>query len=191
MAITAENLAKLRPCLYHMAAEDNWLSIRSHGLLSTSALLDLFGVRGSKRERLERRHRPKSVTICHPKHGRAVIRDQKPMSDEALRKALPKGMKPSEWYRILNKKVFFWLDEERLEGMLDAHKTGPHTVLIFNTKNLLEAHKYGAFLSSMNSGYTKRKPAHRDRNTFCQLGDDSTEHMKRGKIVELSAQHLV
>lgn len=33
----------------------------------------------------------------HPKHGRATIRDRKPMSDKALRKDIPAAMKPGEY----------------------------------------------------------------------------------------------
>ena len=38
------------PTLYHMAECGSWPSIRRHGLLSTSALLDLYGVQGAERD---------------------------------------------------------------------------------------------------------------------------------------------
>ena len=191
MAITAERLAKRRPKLFHMAAAESWPSIRRHGLLGTSALLDLFDVGECKRERLERCHRPESVTICHPKHGRAVIRDQKPMSDKALCKALPPDMRPGDWYKILNAMVFFWLDECRLEGMLKAYKTTSHIVLIVSTKSLLEKHKNCVFLSPINSGYTRRKPACRDRDTFYRIGDNPSESCRKGPPVELAVEGSV
>ena len=40
------NITALYPPLYHMAAEGSWPSIQRHGLLSTSALLDLYEVCG-------------------------------------------------------------------------------------------------------------------------------------------------
>ena len=52
-------------------------NIRKHGLLSTTALLDLFEVRGEDRARIEERHRPECVEITHATHRRAVVRDQK------------------------------------------------------------------------------------------------------------------
>ncbi len=58
------------------------------GLLSTSGLLDLFEVEGSKREQIESERRPESITITHPKHGTAVIRDQKPMREAAIASCL-------------------------------------------------------------------------------------------------------
>jgi hypothetical protein len=39
--------------LYHLAEESNLLSIERCGLLSTSQLLDLAGIRGAERARLE------------------------------------------------------------------------------------------------------------------------------------------
>ena len=38
------------PTLYHMAEGGGWPAIRQHGLLSTSALLNLYGVEGPQRE---------------------------------------------------------------------------------------------------------------------------------------------
>jgi len=64
-----------------MTAVGSWPGIERHGLRSTTALLDLFEVAGSDRERIESQHRPESETIHHPRYGTAVIRDQKPMSD--------------------------------------------------------------------------------------------------------------
>ena len=113
MAIATGRLAELHPRLYHMAAAESWPSIRRHGLLCASALLDLFGVRGCERERLERRHRTESVPIRHPEHGRAIIRDQKPMPPQRLEMiqcdgvpVLRDGLTSGKWYETLNSKVF-------------------------------------------------------------------------------------
>src|SRR5438445_4566198 len=100
------------PRLDHMAEAGSWPSVQQHGLLSTTGLLELFEINGEQRQKLECRHRPERVSIHHPKHGSAVIRDQKPMDDSGLRRAL-RDMTPEEWYRLLNSKVFFWLCEER------------------------------------------------------------------------------
>jgi hypothetical protein len=136
--ITIDELVAHFPCLYHMAELGTWPSIKAHGLLSTSALLDLYGVNGEERQLIECCRRPESVTIRHDKYGPAVIRDQKPMSDSALRKCL-RGMTPTEWYRLLNAKVFFWLTPERVLGLLSAraYRDREHTVLIVDTAELL------------------------------------------------------
>jgi hypothetical protein len=57
------------PRLYHMAEAGSWPSIERHGLLSTTALLDLFEISGPRREAIESARRPESVKITHPLHG--------------------------------------------------------------------------------------------------------------------------
>jgi len=140
--VTAQVLSERFPRLYHMAERGSWPSIRRHGLLSTSALLDLYEVTGGERARLEGAHRPESVEIVHPKHGKAVIRDQKPMDDRGLRRALTDGLMPEDWYRILNAKVFFWLTEDRLNRLLGAraYRDLRHDVLVVDTRELLSKH---------------------------------------------------
>src|ERR1700690_2977008 len=134
--ITTDELSARFPLLYHMAQLGSWPSMEEHGLLSTTALLDLFDVRGDERYRIESCHRPESIPIVHPKHGRAVIRDQKPMSDRSVRKALIGGLEPADWYRELNSRVFFWLSEERLNTLMNAraYRDQRHTVLVVDTK---------------------------------------------------------
>ena len=53
--------------------------VKRHGLRSTSSLLDLFEISGKERAVIETLMRRDSVTITHPVHGQAVIRDQKPI----------------------------------------------------------------------------------------------------------------
>ena len=87
VGVTAEELVEHFPRLYHMAESGTWPSIKAHGLLSTSALLELYGVNGEERRRIEGHRRQESITIRHDEHGSAVIRDQKPISESALQKA--------------------------------------------------------------------------------------------------------
>jgi hypothetical protein len=154
-----------------MAAQGSWPSIQRHGLLSTSALLDLFQVNGAERARLESGHRPSSERIYHPTHGEAVVRDQIPMSDEGLARCLEDGLTPTEWYRLLNSKVFFWLTSERLERLLGAraYRNTPHTILIVDTQALLANHSSRVQLSPINSGCTKPFPHPRGKKTFQPL----------------------
>lgn len=190
MAITAEKLAELHPKPFHMATA-SWPSIRRHELLGASALPDRFEVRGCERKKIASRHRSKSVTLCHPKHGVAVIRDQKPVSGVAPRKALPDDMKPGDWYKILNSMVFFWPTGKGPKGVLGAYKGERHTILVVRTRNLLEAREDGAFLSPIDSGNTRRKPAHRGRNTFYRIGEEPIEPGRKGNVAELAGKHSV
>lgn len=174
MGITAEELAKLYPRLYHMAHRDSWAGIQELGLLSTTALLDSYEKKGQEREKLESQHRPESVTITHPNRRNAVIRDQKPMSDESLRRALKSsGLEPSDWYRTLNSKVFFWLTEERLIRLLgaDAYRNDEHCVLTIDTLTIVTDHKYDVRLSPINSGCTKPYPWPRGNDTFLTMNE--------------------
>src|SRR5262249_24826907 len=147
-------------------------AIKAHGLLSTTALLDLYGVDGEARRQIESRHRPQSVTIRHGMFGTAVIRDQKPMSYGALRKCLD-GLEPEEWHRLLNSKVFFWLTPERVETLLcaRAYRDREHTVLTVDTARLATQHLEAIALSPINSGSTVYNPQPRGRETFNGLRD--------------------
>ena len=193
--IDKEELAERYPRLFHMTAAGSWPSIARHGLLGTSALLDLFRVPEEVRLQLETRHRPESVPICG---GRAVVRDQKPMSDAGLYKCLCDGLTPREWYRMLNSKVFFWVTRERLEKMLNAraYKKKWHTVLVVDTESLLADYLERVTLSHINSGATLFKPTPRGRNTF--LPPDKYPFQRRRKergasdaIAELAVDHSV
>lgn len=138
-----------------MAELGSWPSIERHGLLSTSALLDLFQVDGEYRTALESQRRASSVRIEHPSVGEAVIRDQKPLSETILSRVLD-GVTPAQWYRVLNSRVFFWPTEERLERMLGAaaYRGRDHTVLTIDTAVLLASFHETTQISTINSGAT-------------------------------------
>ena len=157
------------PFLYHMAEPGTWPSIRTLGLLSTSALLDLCGIVGEERWTVESQHRPIAVSLPCEKYGTVVLRDQKPMSDAALLRCLTHGMAPADWYQCLNRKVFFWVNEKRLNGMLRAYSGREHLVLIVDANKLLNRPSLSVTLSPINSGNTRRKPGPRGRDTFCRL----------------------
>ena len=89
-------LASRYPVLYHMAEDGNWEGIQRLGLLSTTVLLDRFGIGGETRFRIESARRPEIEVIEHPEHGRALIRDNKPMQERVLERCLT-GMTPPEW----------------------------------------------------------------------------------------------
>lgn len=180
VGIPVADLVRQFPRLYHMAELGTWPAIKAHGLLSTTALLDLYGIDGEARRQIEGCHRPESVTIRHAKFGTAVIRDQKPMSDGALRKCL-NGLKPEEWYRLLNSKVFFWLTPERVEGLLcaRAYRDREHTVLTVDTAQLLHRHRDAVTLSPINSGSTVYNPQPRGPETFRAIYDYPFDEWKK------------
>jgi hypothetical protein len=154
--------------LYHMAERGSWGSIQKHGLLSSSAILDLLDIPTRDRHRYERIHRPEKTTLRDPKLGTFVLRDQKPMNDERLAWCLQDRLKPSDWYGILNSKIFFWVSEERLRIMLGAraYRDEEHDVLTIDTEPLIRAHHRNVRLTHMNTGNTFPYPANRGHNTF-------------------------
>lgn len=173
-------LVETYPRLYHMAHEDAWPGIQQHGLLSTSALLDLFEIEGNDRNAIEACRRPENVVIEHPMHGRAVIRDNKPISDSALARCL-EGMSPADYYRLLNSRVFFWLTERRLRDLLTAraYRAHPNLILTIDTESLIAAYKAKVTLSPINSGSTLYSPPKRGAFTFKRIGDYDFEYWRQ------------
>lgn len=164
------------PRLYHMAEADTWNDIKAKGLLSTSAVLDRYGVSGNERIVLEERHRPEKVAVG--KDGdQVVLRDQKPMDPARLKLALRDGITPEQWYKQLNGKVFLWAEEERLFGLLYAknYRALEHDVLTIDTASLMALHANSAWLCHMNSGNTFPMPHFRGKNTFRRIADYPTK----------------
>ncbi len=147
---------------YHLTHVENWPSIAHHGLLSTSALLTLAGLDGNDRRQLEFRHRPMPVTLPNG----VILNDQRPMPPAALRRCLVDGTTPEEWYALLNSRVFFWLDPERLNRQLRAGGLVPRAVLVIDPRQLLARHAQAASVSPINSGAALRRPAVRGKATF-------------------------
>lgn len=172
------------PLLYHMAHHEALPSILKHGLLSTSALLDLFEIDGKRREIIEMTMRPNSVLIEHPKHGKAVIRDQKAlMSDRRLKQALSGTMETTAFHLLLNSMVFFWVTSGRLKTLREAvayHKE-PQLVITLDTKRLVSAYTDKIMLCSMNSGSCKPMAHPRSPGIFQSIEDYNFDLWRRKK----------
>ena len=184
-----ERVIRRYPVLYHMAEDRSWESIFRTGLLSTTALLDKFEIKGERRFVIESSRRPEIVSIQHPEHGTAVVRDNKPMQEKALRRCLT-GMSPREWYEHLNRRVFFWVEQERLLKLLNAraYRDRPHLVLEVDTSALLRRHADRVTISPINSGATfAMNPAPRGPDTFRRLAD----HSDNRPVVELAVDYAV
>lgn len=178
-----ERLIGRYPRLFHMAHDGSWPSIAEHGLLSTSALLDLFRVNGEERRVIESEWRPESMALTQDGLGQAVVRDQKPLRPNLLDRCLTDGMTPSRWYELLNRRVFFWLTEDNLNVLLHAraYRDQTQTVLTIDTAAMLERHLAETELSSINSGSILRGGALRGPRTFSSIGDHPTS-----RVVELA-----
>ncbi len=187
------DLFSLYPRLWHMAEDGSFDSILTHGLLSTSALLDLHAVQGEERWALERMRRPKSVRLRGKGLPSAIVRDNKPMTASALEKCLTHGVKPEDWFAILNDRSFFWLSKTRLNKLLNAraYRDRPQTVLTVDTTSLVEAHRENVELSPLNSGATIYKPQPRGPDTFKPIVDYPFEQRRKEKGREFWVVELV
>lgn len=184
------------PTLYHMAEQGSWPSIQDRGLLSTTALLDLYEVKGETRARIEAQRRPTGMPLVHPELPRVVIRDQIPMDDNGLRRCLPRHISPSDWYRLLNTRVFFWLTRERLLRLLDAraYRTSAHDVIEADAPSLVAAYREKIWFCPMNSGCTKPIPHPRGDDTFFRISNypysTRRKNRRRGeRVVEVAVDY--
>jgi hypothetical protein len=193
-----EEFLKICPKLYHMAEQGSWPSIRERGLLSTTALLDLYSVSGRERELIEDERRPTSVLVRKVGLADAVVRDQIPMGDKALRRCLQDGLQPRDWYRLLNGKVFFWVSKKRLIRLLGAkaYRNKKHDILELDSERLIGKLAEHIWLCPINSGSTIMNPRPRGKSTFARIQDYpyaewSKRRSKADRIVELSVDYSV
>jgi hypothetical protein len=187
----AEQLWAKYPHTYHMAELGSWSGIQKHGLLSTSALLDLFEWPHKERIAIETCRRPESVILTHPVHGTALIRDQKPLSEKRLASCLCDGITVKQWLRLLNRRVFFWLEESRLETLrgAQAYRAKRQLVLTVDTRRLVEAHAARILLTHMNTGATRPFAHKRGRDTFLTI--ENYHFQQRRRVVELTVTREV
>jgi hypothetical protein len=147
---------------YHWAEPSNLASIRRHGLLSTERLVALSNIPPITREQILSQHRPNQVLLPNG----VIIRDQTPMPPDLLAKALPEDISASDWYRFLNRFVFLWADRKRAERHRRAFSGRPQVLLVFDAVLLLAECKHRVWLSPINSGNARRRPAPRSWRLF-------------------------
>ena len=188
---TIEQFTAQYPRLFHMAEHGSWPSIQKHGLLSTTALLDLFEILGTERFKIESEWRRDSISIKHPSYGTATIRDQRPMPPDSLKKVLEDST-PQQWYELLNGKSFFWPTKERLMRLLNAklYRNRSHDVIIVDTKSLLERHIDNVTLSPINSGFSLFGKGKRSLKTFKSV-EEYPPITNCNDVVELAVEYCV
>ena len=190
--MTPEELSRRYPLLYHMAELSGWPNIQRYGLRSTTALLDLFEITGPSRVQIESEWRRSSVSLTHPIHGAAVVRDQLPMPEDELSHHLV-DMTPRQWYELINGKTFFWPEEKPLGWMLGArpYRSREHAVIVVPTQALLSHHAENVTLSAINYGSLRRSTTTgsvqpRGRDTFKPIRDFSARW-----VSELAVEYSV
>jgi hypothetical protein len=161
--------------------------ILQRGLLSTSELLDLFGVAGAARNAIEIARRPNTIPIDAPRYGTAYIRDQRPLSEPRIAASL-RGATVPEFLRFINGQVFFWSTQGRLIGMNEAraYRGSAQLVFVVKTESLVNAHLRRIRLSPMNSGCTTPFAHPRSIEMFRPIAD-----FDRPTVVELTVERSV
>ena len=131
-------------------------------------------------------------------HGSIVIRDQKPMTDDGLRRALRDGLTPVDWYRLVNAHVFFWADAGRVAILLGAraYRKERHALFVVSMAELLERCGDRVVLSPLNTGATMPMPHPRGLDCFVPIGRypfQDWRHRRgwRRAVVELAVQGSV
>jgi hypothetical protein len=173
MPISRAEFESAYPVLFHISLARDVEQIMRHGLLSTTALLDLCGIEGELRSRIEVYQRPKAISISHPVHGEFLTNDQAPMNASALAKCLT-DLTPQQWCESLNSRIFLWPRRERVIRHIGAKLAAgtKRIVLAFDTRSLFETLDVDLFeLSPINSGNTMRKAAPRGSSTFRRFRD--------------------
>jgi hypothetical protein len=194
--VTPEQLIAHCPQLYHLTPTAHVDSIRRHGLLSTSALLDRFGISGETRSRLEKGRRGRPEPLEHSTWGRVVLRDQHPLSVRALERALAESMTVEAWLYLINGRVFFFPTRERLDRLATAYRSEDQSILVFDTARLLERHLDEVEISHMNTGATIPFAHPRGPDTFRPLCEYPYEERLRRRgwqdaLAEVTVRRLV
>jgi len=169
--VLADDLIRLYPRLFHVAEAGSWPQISRRGLLTSAQLCELYDVQEPQRRTHLAARRPAKSPLEHPAHGRAVLRDQGPLSTTKLAGCLADGMTVEQWLVALNGRVFFWLQENRLDRMLKAYDEQDHDVLTVDTAGLVGAHQDRVRLSRINTGSTAYLARPRGPGTFQRVED--------------------
>lgn len=142
--------------VYHLIDERNLKSIQTHGLLSAAQLLERSGLGD-----WIFRHRSIEMQLTNG----VVIRDQRPMPPNALAPCLMNGLTPSEWYAFLNRRIFFWMDINRLDRQRLACTT-PQYIMTIDAKKLVTQYGPRTTVTPINTGNARRVPARRGLESF-------------------------
>jgi hypothetical protein len=190
-----DKLIELYPRVYHMAERGAWDSIRTHGLMSATAVLNHLAIEGGDRARFESEHRNQKMDVRAGHPSNIVLRDQKPMPEGRLIQALTDGTTPRQWYELINQKVFFWAEEQRLHRLLGArdYRRLEHDVLTLDSATFIPAYAEAIWLCHMNSGNTWPMPHRRGSEIFRRIPDYPVK--RSGKpiktVVELVVDYAV
>ncbi|MCU0646449.1 MAG: hypothetical protein MUF00_00520 [Gemmatimonadaceae bacterium] len=164
--------------VYHLAEGSNWPAIQRDGLHPATVLLARSGLPPGEQQRLNTTQRTTHTALPDG----TALRDQKPMPPDALARCLV-GCTPAEWYALINARVFFWFDVDRLDRQRRACAPRAQVLLAIDATRLIADYRAHAALSPINTGNARRRPAVRGRATFVPI----SEWERRGWASEAEA----
>ena len=154
-------MRSLPSTVLHLTERANLAPIMREGLRPAADLIAESGLPAAQHRGLLQQQRAEHARLP----SGAEIRDQKPMPASALERCVV-GMSPAAWYELVNAHVFFWLDVERLNRQRAASEPREQVALIVDTAALLAACADRAFVTPINTGNARRRPALRSRDSF-------------------------
>jgi len=97
-------------------------------------------------------------------------------------------MTVSKWLRLLNSRVFLWLDEKRLNVLrgAEAYRAKRQCILTVDVRRLVETHGERVLLTQMNTGTPRPFAFPRGSETFRTI-----EGYQRRRAVELTIDREV
>jgi hypothetical protein len=168
MAFQLGDFVQLRPFVYHVTSKENLPGLRQTGIIRTTLNL----VTAAERLDLARQRRKEYVIIDTP-DGSIVLKDQKPLIENATE--LFEGWSFDDLIFYLNSFVYFWPGTDRGpinsgQRLLDHYEADAPAVLRISTPDLFNANRASVpVFSAFNSGatrYNKGKRAFRGPDLF-------------------------
>ncbi len=192
--MNAQVFAQARPRLFHFTAAGAWSTLREHGLLTTACLLKrtCLDSEESRREIASRRQLG-NISLEVPGLGTVIVRDQRPLNQAGLVKALPQGFEPQRWIDLLNARIFLWTRKQDCMKLVNATLCrGRGTLLELETSSLIDAYETYIELTTFNVGYALRKPKARSLESFVSFASypSSELHTIRELTIKRSVKDL-
>jgi uncharacterized protein DUF7002 len=88
------------------------------------------------------------------------------MPPQTLARCLTDNMQPAQWYALLNSKIFFWLDLQRLHRHRRAYGAQNQRILVVDAERMLQRYERAASVSPINTGNAMRRATPRNATTF-------------------------
>lgn len=162
---------KKKEFLYHLTDRENLERIKTtKELLSTETIINRSSLsKNEKNEFLTQRRKTHEVVVID--NDSYHIRDQRPISLLNLVKCLTTGFTVSDFFRMLNNRVFFWPTLQRLNSHYKRYSSENPIIIRVSTEALLNINSHAEFCR-LNSGatrsnsYLKGAPPERGNGTF-------------------------